>query len=213
MKVKIYLFRLVVAFAAFVCGVGFFAVGRYFQTTFSAKEQKVELTAPSVSGQTLAVEQNDIAADSEENTKYEFDIDGFYGIVGEQPNGFKDYDVTGKLPKGFEDFGEIGITTLSYENASEENAYEGTPIPPEGYVWTDKEYKFAKINVNNKYISFKTQTIKGVSYEFSGKFLEKAPFWTLDEQKPVLEGRFVKLKKGKKIAESNVKFVWYQGGC
>ncbi|MEO8072721.1 MAG: hypothetical protein ABI686_05690 [Acidobacteriota bacterium] len=217
MKAKIYLFRLAVGFAAFVCGVGFFAVGRYFQTAFLVKEQKVELVAPAPilteQTETSVIEQTDVAADSEENSKYEFDIDGYYGIIGELPKGFNDYGVTGKLPKGFEDFGEIGITTLNYENASEENGYEGTPVPPGGYVWTDREYKFAKINVNNKYMSFETYTIKGVSYKFIGKFLEKAPFWKLDEQKPVLEGRFVKLSKGKKVAESDVRFFWYEGGC
>ena len=38
MKAKIYLFRLAVGFAAFVCGVGFFGIGRYFQTALSVKE-------------------------------------------------------------------------------------------------------------------------------------------------------------------------------
>ncbi len=219
MKAKIYLFRFAVTFTAFVCGVGFFAVGRYFQTAFSAKEQKVELAAPAPvpivieQAEMPVVEKTDVAVDSEENTENEFDVDGYYSIISEMPKGFNDYSVTGKLPKGFEDFGEIGITTLSYENASEENGYEGTPVPPEGYVWTDKEYKFAKISVNNKYMAFETQTIKGISYKFSGKFIEKAPFWKLDEQKPVLEGHFIKLSKGKKIAETNVRFIWYEGGC
>ena len=217
MKAKIYLFRLTVASAAFVCGVGFFAVGRYFQKTFAAQERKVELAAPAPiiveQAETPVIKESEAVSDLEENAEYAFDIDGFYGIVSEMPKGFNDYSVTGKLPKGFEDFGEIGITTLSYENSSEENGYQGTPIPPEGYVWTDKEYKFAKINVNNKFMTFETQTIKGISYKFSGKFIEKAPFWKLDEQKPVLEGRFIKLSKGKKIAESDVRFTWYEGGC
>ncbi len=204
MKAKIYLFRFAVAFTAFVCGIGFFGVGKYFQTAFAAKEQKVELAAPVPivveQAATPIFEKAEAADDSEENAEGEFDIDGFYGIIGE-------------MPKGFEDFVEMGITTLRYENASEENSYEEIPIPPEGYIWTDKKYKFAKISVNNKYMAFETQTIKGISYKFSGKFIEKAPFWKLYEQKPVLEGHFIKLSKGKKIAETDVRFIWYEGGC
>lgn len=212
MKAKIYLFRFAVAFTAFVCGIGFFAVGRYFQKAFSAKQQKAALTAPVVELSAPVpviieppppppvVEQIKAVDDSEENAKYEFEVGGFYSIIGE-------------LPKGFKDFEEIGVTITNYENASEENDYRGTPIPPEGYVLAKKEFKFAKISLSHKTMAFETQTIKGISYKFSGKFIEKAPFWDFDYETPVLEGRLVKSKNGKKTAESNVQLRWYGGGC
>ena len=62
-------------------------------------------------------------------------------------------------------------------------------------------------------MAFETENIKGVSYKFSGKFVEKAPFWNLSEQKTVLKGHLIKMKKGKKIAETDLDFFWYEGGC
>ncbi|CAN5287935.1 hypothetical protein BH20ACI1_BH20ACI1_18500 [soil metagenome] len=205
MKAKTYLFRFAVAFTAFVCGVGFFGVGRYFQKTFAAKEQKVELAAPAPiiveQAETPVIEKTDVADDSEENAKYEFEVGGFYSIIGE-------------LPKGFEDFEEISVTIMDYENASEETDYEGISIPPKGYLLqAEKEFNFTRISLTNKLMAFETQTVKGISYKFSGKFLEKAPFWNFDSETPVLEGHLVKFKKGKKAAESNVRLQWYGGGC
>lgn len=208
MKAKIYLFRFAVAFTAFVCGIGFFAVGRYFQKAFSAKQQKVESAAPVPiiveQTETPIIEKVDVAvdaaADSEETAEYEFEVGGFYSIIG-------------AVPKGFEDFEEISITIMDYESASEENDYRGTPIPPKGFVLAKKEFNFAKISLGRKTMAFETQAVKGTSYKFSGKFIEKAPFWDFDPETPVLEGRLTKFKKGKKIAQGNVRFQWYGGGC
>ncbi len=211
MKVKIYLYRFIIAFTAFVCGIGFFAVGRYFQTTFSAKEQKAELTAPVVEltapapiiepAKVPVVEQPiEAVENSEKNAESEFDVDGFYSIIG-------------GLPKGFEDFEEININSIDYETASEENNFRGTIIPPEGYVQAKKEFKLRKIGVSNKAMAFETEKVKSISYKFSGKFIEKAPFWDFDPETPVLEGRLVKSKNGKKVAENNVRLQWYGGGC
>ena len=46
MKIKIYLLWLAVAVMAFVFGISVISVGRYFQSVFSAKEQKTELVEP-----------------------------------------------------------------------------------------------------------------------------------------------------------------------
>lgn len=209
MKAKIYLFRFAVAFTAFVCGVGFFGVGRYFQAVISTKAEKIEsaAAAPIVVEQAEmpVIEKTDVAADvvvadSEEKVKYEFEVGGFYSIIG-------------VVPKGFEDFEEISITITDYENASEETDYKGIPIPPEGYVQAKKEFKFSRISLSNKLMAFETQTVKGINYQFSGKFIEKAPFWDFDSETPVLEGHLVKFKKGKKVAESNVRLQWDGGVC
>ncbi len=117
------------------------------------------------------------------------------------------------MAKGFEDFEEISVTVTDYENASEENDYRGIPIPPKGYVLAKKEFKFSRISLSSKTMAFETQAIKSVSYKFSGKFIEKAPFWNFDSETPVLEGRLVKFKKGKKVAEGNIQLNWYGGGC
>lgn len=208
MKIKNYLLRLAVAFTAFVFGIASFSVGRYFQSAFLTKEQKVESVEPVKTEEiiypqhiieqanTPAFEQTDAAADPEENTEYEFDVTGDYYIIGD-------------LPKGFEDFGEMSITTTDYENVSEENDYKGTPIPPEGFVFMKKKYNFARINIANKRIAFQTETKKGISYKFIGKFIDDQNY--SDEDYTDLEGRLTKMRDGKKIAESKVKLV--AGGC
>ncbi len=202
MRVRTHLFRFAVAFAAFISGFGFFCIGQYTKSAFSVKDQKTEiLSAPVIVEQSEipVVRQAKDADDSDEEAKYENSIDGYYGIAGEKS-------------EMFEGFGWIEITTMNYENASEED-YEGTPIPPEGNIWIDGEFKFTKLSINNRFMAFETETIKGISYKFSGKYIEKAPFWKLDEQKSVLEGQLIKMKKGKKIAEKNISFFWYEDGC
>jgi hypothetical protein len=208
MKIKIYLFRLAVAFTAFVFGIGFFNVGQYFQSVFSTKEQKVETVVPVkieeityppdvIEHANAPVFEQTDAADSEENIEHEFDATG-------------DYLINGDLPKGFEDFGELSITTNDYENVSEENDYKGNPIPPEGFVFVKKKYKFARINIASKQIAFQTETKKGISYKFIGEFIDDHDY-SGEEGYADLEGHLTKMRNGKKIAESKVKLV--ASGC
>ena len=74
-----------------------------------------------------------------------------------------------------------------------------------------KRFEFSWLNIANKRISFVTQSKKGVSYQFDGKFVEEE-IKLKDEndeeytEKVVLKGRLTKWRDGKKIAESKVKF-------
>jgi hypothetical protein len=187
MKIKIYLFRFAVAFTAFVFGIAFFNAGQYFQSAFSTAEQKAELIEPvSIEeityplpiieqAKTPAFEQTDATADSDENTGCEYD-------------GYGDYYVVGDLPKEFKDFYGINLATRNFK-AKSEDCPIGIPIPPEGYVQTTREYKFTRINMGNKQIAFETETIKEISYKFTGKFVVLG----------VLEGRLTKMRNGKKV--------------
>lgn len=221
MKMKIYLFRFAVAAAAFVFGISVFSVSQYFQSLFSAKEQKTESIAPvkieTVNIEELVypprnieqaenpvIEQTESTGSSVKENEYEFNAEGDYYIIGD-------------LPKGFKDFDTLSISTKNYENISEENNWEGVPIPPTGYVFTKKEFKFVRINIANAQIAFKTETKKGISYEFVGEFIEEEKIEFKDKngeeytQHAVLKGRLKKMRDGKQIAESKVKFGISEG--
>jgi hypothetical protein len=208
MNLKIYLFRAVVAVAAFAFGVSLFSFGQYLKGLFQIKKQEVAAirfentqenaaVTPVAKQETLimppvAAQTETTIVDSEENNKYEFDATGDYYIVGD-------------LTKGFEDFEEMSIITKDYSTESLEYT-NGIPIPPEGYVLAKKKYKFSRINIANKEIAFETETKKGISYKFVGGFFDDT-----DEDFAILKGRLTKMRDGKKIAESKVRFL--TGGC
>jgi hypothetical protein len=214
MKLRAFVYRLVALPAAFILGVGFFNAGQYLQSFFQTPETAAAVQ-PAVKKETLYVPPwvapsplydptryaaPEPAADDKEEAKPEFSPDGDYYIIG-------------ALPKGFRDVEFLNIATKNYDNASEENNYEGVPIPPEGHILTEKKFDFDSINIDGKKISFETETKKGISYKFVGEFIEeeeirsKAADGDEYSEYAVLKGRLVKMRDGKKIAEIKVKLA------
>ena len=221
MKIKIYLLRFAIGLTAFIFGISIFSVGQYFQSVFQTKEQKAESVAPFKVEQvkieeliypprdveevkTPVTEQAAANIESEEKTEYEFDGGGDYYIIGD-------------LPKGFKDFDTLSITTKDYENMSEENNWQGVSIPPQGSIFTKTEFKFIRINIANKQIAFETELKKGVRYQFVGNFIAEeeinyqSKYGYEVTKYAVLNGHLIKMRGGKKVAESEVKFAL--GGC
>ena len=217
MKLRIYALRVAVALTAFGLCVGLFEIGRYLTADSqpNAEEvktvQSVEKELPDILPTEVAVfpprvEQTPTISptETEEKTVYEFDAGNDYYIIG-------------KLPKGFRDFENLSIVTRDYENASEENNYEAVPIPPKGFFLAKKEFNFTRINIANKQIAFETEAKKGVSYQFVGEFIEEEAIEVKDKDGneytdyAVLKGRLKKMRDGKKIAESEVKFAIMHG--
>jgi hypothetical protein len=123
-----------------------------------------------------------------------------------------DYFIIGNLPKGFKDFDNLWVETAEYALASAEKGYQDIYIPPRGGVLANKKkFIFKRVAVSRKRLSFETETIKGVSYKFTGKTVDEiidvGEFMAHAE----LEGVLTKLRGGKKIAEIKIKF--YLGGC
>ena len=217
MKIKTYLFLPAVAVATFLFGISIFFAGQFFQKIFSAKEQKIEpsaqLKADPVAVENLVyppklmlletpvIEQAENKDNAEQENEYEFDATGDYYLIG-------------STPKGFEDFENLMIETRDYENVSEENNWLGAPIPPKGraYLGWEKRLELVRLNIANKQISFETEKKNGISFQFIGKFIDGEKI-EMEEYTDyaVLEGKLIKVKNGKKIAERNVKFG--QGGC
>ncbi len=201
MKVKTYLFRFAVAFTAFIFGISFLYVGQYFQSVFSTEEQRLakivkieNITFPQPITEQLhtPVIEESPAPDSEENTENEFDASGDY------------FNISHTKRKGLKELWEITIIT-SDDVISEENDYKGNPIAPEGFVFTRarKEFKFTRINIGNKQITFQTETKKGISYKFVGKFLDEEKYDKEDFAD--IEGHLVTVQNGKRIAEVKVR--------
>jgi len=125
-----------------------------------------------------------------QNRKDRFDPDGALWIHGQPPNEFSD-------------FSAINL-----------NAKRVRRLPAAGVQLNNgKSFRFKTLVVKPEQLSFTTVVVAGVSYSFSGKFLKTGVFETatLDDQTPVLEGTLTKLKAGKKVAEAELKFVYFGG--
>jgi len=106
-------------------------------------------------------------------------------------------------PTEFSDFSAINL-----------NAKRLRRLPSPGLQLNNgTTYRFKTLTVKRDNFTFSTMTLRGVSYSFSGKFLKGGVYASgiLDDQTPVLEGTVAKFRDGKKIAEANLKFVYFGG--
>lgn len=106
-------------------------------------------------------------------------------------------------PTEFSDFGGINL-----------NAKRLRRLPSAGLQLNNgTTYRFKTLNVKRDNFTFTTMSIRGVSYSFSGKFLKGGVYASgiLDDETPVLEGTLTKFRGGKKVAEANLKFVYFGG--
>ena len=140
-----------------------------------------------VVGAIFCISDLDLSAQAK---KERFDPDGAFWILGQPPNEFSDFS---------------GINL---------NAKRVRRLPPAGVQLNNgKNFRFKTLVTKPDALTFTTVMLGGVSYGFSGKFLKTGVFETatLDDQTPVLEGTLTKFKAGKKVAEANLKFVYFGG--
>ena len=128
---------------------------------------------------------------SQRKTTARFDPDGSFWLHGNEPP-----------PNEFSDFAGINL-----------NAKKLRRLPPPGLQLTDRTYPFKTLTVRRDKFTFTTMTLRGVSYSFSGRFLKGGVYGAgdLDDETPVLEGTLTKFRGGKKVAEANLKFVYFGG--
>ena len=125
-------------------------------------------------------------------TSSRFDPDGSFWLHESTPP-----------PNDFSDFGGINL-----------NAKRLRRLPSPGLQLNNgTTYRFKTLNVKRDNLTFTTMTLRGVSYTFLGKFLKGGVYASgiLDDQTPVLEGTLTKFRNGKKVAEANLKFVYFGG--
>jgi hypothetical protein len=204
MKLQKIILCVAVALTAFGASLGLLEIGRYISAFFQPTKAEVKLIKPLPSPSVVyappivefkqPVFTPPEVSNSDEEETCEFDEEGDYSLIGDKP-------------KGFEDLSEMSIVTNFYNSKTD----KVIPIKPYGWIWMTKKFKFSWLNIANKRISFVTQSKKGVSYQFDGKFVEEE-IKLKDEndeeytEKVVLKGRLTKWRDGKKIAESKVKF-------
>ena len=125
-----------------------------------------------------------------QNRKDKFNPDGAFWIHGQPPNEFLD-------------FSAINLNTKRVRR-----------LPAAGVQLNNgKNFRFKTLVVKPEQLAFTTVVVAGSYYSFSGKFLKTGVFGTamLDDQTPVLEGTLTKFKAGKKVAEAELKFVYFGG--
>jgi hypothetical protein len=206
MKLRIYLLRMAVGAAAFFFGIGIFGAILSLSSLYNTAKPKIAATKtekPVGTGTADATKpaadfarQIEPPAESVVSTNSEFDASGEYLSIDE-------------LPKEFKDFAVLNITARDYENTTDEFP-NGIPIPPEGFVYTTRKHKFTRISLGDRQLAFETEAKKGISYKFSGAFLESDK-WERDEELNsyvVLKGTLTKMRDGKKIAKIKIRFTF-----
>src|SRR5215217_1141801 len=129
---------------------------------------------------------------TQRKTSARFDPDGSFWLHESTPR-----------PAGFSDFSGINLNTKRLRR-----------LPSPGLQLNNgTSYRFKTLNVKRDNFTFTTMSIRGVSYSFAGKFLKGGVYASgiLDDETPVLEGTLTKFRDGKKIAEANLKFVYFGG--
>ena len=120
---------------------------------------------------------------------------GYYSLVGSHPGGFKSFDTIQYWRRQDEQSGP----DIS-ERFSGVHADEGV------------RYRYANISVTRRQFVFTTRAVKGISYSFSGRFLRTDFVNTeLNFDRPVLVGKLIKYRNGKKVAEANIKLSYFAG--
>ena len=174
-----YIFRFVVAMTAFFIGYSAYAGVRYVLSYFEPAKLKCNASVVP-----LAVPLTDT---TEPEIEIEYTLSGDYYLFDEALN------------KGFPDLDLINIET------EDEDGYT---IPPRGLVRTKRDHKFISVSITDDLVSFETETVRGISYRFNGKFEPPIDDYDLG---PVLRGSLIKLEKGKVVATLNSTF--YPAGC
>lgn len=128
----------------------------------------------------------------------EIDLFGYYSLADEVPKAFANIDM-------------LHLSTV------DERKGKMVKVPLYGFIRLRQrarvDYYLVKPILEGNQFTFSTKAIKGVSYQFNGTFLKLGNFpETRPEGEIVLKGRLIKMRYGKKVAESDVSFDYSAGG-
>lgn len=91
-----------------------------------------------------------------------------------------------------------------------ENKVDWISQTPHGFFVTDNHlYDWRDENLSVDRVSFATETYKGRSYQFTGRFLVDGNFEKSKPEGAILSGHLVKLVNGRAVAEEDVIFSWF----
>jgi len=128
---------------------------------------------------------------------------GFYPFGG--------YKVIGEKPV---EFSKLNNFTVEFTERPQKNS--DLKLVGAVIITKDKQssqiYQFEKLSLSDKTISYKTETIDGIRYEFDGKYLKKGELVRYNGKKTVvLSGVLTKFENDRKAVEKPLSFsfiVW-----
>ena len=204
MKLQKIMLCTAIALTAFGASLGLLEIGAYFRTMF--EPMKVEFKPLEPVRPPVAAPQNlpnfptpALTPAEESHPEQEipdYDKTGYYYIVGDNPDGFRDFE-------------DIFLSTIDYD----EKLKKVVAAEPSGWVSTEISYKYSSVTLTEQNFSFVTESFAGVSYRFDGKFIEPETIEVKDKERGiyteeiVLKGRLSKWRNGKKIVEAKVKMA------
>jgi hypothetical protein len=117
------------------------------------------------------------------------------------------FEISGKKPFGFKDLTTIWFQTLEFG--------EYLAVKSFGDIEAGKKhFELRNIFFDGKRWTFETEKIGGVSYKFFGKFAKQfvKTYGAGDSDNKALHGHLIKFVKGKKAAEADLYFNFYDTG-
>jgi hypothetical protein len=204
MKINVYVFKWIIALLTFAAGCGIYWTITYWQTVPEVPvEVANEIPATCLTETEYLKQFTEISNYLDElkavNLKKEetSNIENFY------PDG--EYVLYEDVPKAFKNIEFISLQTYDWNT----NDDKPKSLTPKGFLKAQKSYKFSKISINNRLISFETETVNNVSYKFIGEYPD---YSDNSEYKGYdLKGTMTKYKNNKKIAKTMIAF--YVEGC
>lgn len=120
------------------------------------------------------------------------------------------FTLTGYVPAALKNIDHINILIPPYVDPARPNAPDHGRIRTTGRYQAD--YLLLKPTLYGKNVSFRTRTVRGVRYEFSGT-LTRTSF---DEPQPtseeiILRGTLKKVRRGRTVARTRVACTWELG--
>lgn len=204
MKTKLYLFRISIALLTFVLGIVTYLEFQFVRSYFGSRETEptsvaqIEIREAIPQPEQEPVSYSVPPNSNEQEPAPDFDGTGSY------------YSAHRDLPKGFKKFDSLEIEMRDYSRISETSNYEGEAIPPKGSIRFRKTYRFVRVAIGGKEIGFETESIAGISYRFTGRFVAEENI-DIEGVAIDLRGRLIKLKNGKKADSTDIEL--YVGGC
>lgn len=210
MKIRKYVLAAAIAILTFALGVSAYTTVRIAASLLSSLVWKEEVVVQPVVDLDQAPKIEIEAPESIVVGLEEANAEIPYGEPGHVFDGSGEYWMIDELkPEGFQDIESLEIIMRDYDVNWDEHQY-GLPIPPKGSLKTKKTFKFKRIAIGGKEIAFQTEEVDGISYKFTGRFLDEEHLQG-DEMPSDLAGRLIKFKNGIWVASIHAKF--YTSHC
>ncbi|MDQ3907106.1 MAG: hypothetical protein M3268_02055 [Acidobacteriota bacterium] len=123
------------------------------------------------------------------------------------------YVFDGRPPKGFEELTALELPGVLLRLSADGAGVVSVSTDPQGWVDTrgGRQFKSKSATINGDEITFETEAVRGVSYQFTGRFYKK----DVDKGQlldATLKGRLVKFVNGRKVAEAQLNLYQAVGG-